>query len=308
MSLTKSLKKIIKSILHHVNWINEDWENKSLILQAKILMSSDYWREGGSNFQINSKEYRVYSQWGDDGIIQYLVHQLNIENKKFIEFGVGNYFESNTHFLLVNNNWSGYVIDGSQKCTDIVKDSPFFWRYDLKLKTAFINKDNINNLLSESNFSNIGLLHIDLDGNDYWILNVIDMKKYSPDILILEYNSNFGAERQITIPYNPLFNCIDAHHSGQYFGASLAALNSIAIDKGYYFIGCNLAGNNAYFIKNKYQPVIKPVSLIKGFVSAKSRDERDSAGNLLFSSRESSIEAIRGLPVFNILTNKVEDF
>ncbi|MDC1026656.1 hypothetical protein OAR79_03125 [Candidatus Thioglobus sp.] len=308
MDLKKSLKKIIKSILQHVNWINGDWEDKSLILQAKILMSSDYWRESGPNLQINSKEYRVYSQWGDDGIIQYLVHKLNIENKKFIEFGVGNYFESNTHFLLVNNNWSGYVIDGSQKCMDIVKDSPFFWRYDLKLKTAFINKDNINNLLSESNFSNIGLLHIDLDGNDYWILNAIDMKKYSPDILILEYNSNFGAERQITIPYNPLFSCIDGHHSGQYFGASLAALNSIAMDKGYYFIGCNLAGNNAYFIKNKYQSVINPVSLIKGFTSAKSRDERDSDGNLLFSSRESSIEAIRGLPVFNILTNQVEDF
>jgi len=308
MDLKKSLKKIIKSILQHVNWINRDWEDKSLILQAKILMSSDYWRESGPNLQINSKEYRVYSQWGDDGIIQYLVHKLNIENKKFIEFGVGNYFESNTHFLLVNNNWSGYVIDGSQKCMDIVKDSPFFWRYDLKLKTAFINKDNINNLLSESNFSNIGLLHIDLDGNDYWILNAIDMKKYSPDILILEYNSNFGAERQITIPYNPLFSCIDGHHSGQYFGASLAALNSIAMDKGYYFIGCNLAGNNAYFIKNKYQSVIKPVSLIKGFTSAKSRDERDSEGNLLFSSRENSIEAIRGLPVFNILTNQVEDF
>jgi hypothetical protein len=308
MGLKKSLKKIIKSILQNVNWINRDWEDKSLILQAKILMSSDYWREGGQNLQINSKEYRVYSQWGDDGIIQYLVHKLNIENKKFIEFGVGNYFESNTHFLLVNNNWSGYVIDGSQKCMDIVKDSPFFWRYDLKLKTAFINKENINNLLSESNFSNIGLLHIDLDGNDYWILNVIDMKKYSPDILILEYNSNFGAERQITIPYNPLFSCIDGHHSGQYFGASLAALNTIAMDKGYYFIGCNLAGNNAYFIKNKYQSVIKPVSLIKGFTSAKSRDERDSEGNLLFSSRESSIEAIRGLPVFNILTNQVEDF
>jgi len=80
------------------------------------------------------------------------------------------------------------------------------------------------------------------------------------------------------------------------------------LDKGYYFIGCNLAGNNAYFIKNKYQSVIKPVTLSKGFISAKSRDERDSEGNLLFSSRESSIESIRGLPVFNILSKQVEKF
>ena len=61
MDLKKSLKKIIKSILQHVNWINGDWEDKSLILQAKILMSSDYWRESESNFQLNSKEFRVYS-------------------------------------------------------------------------------------------------------------------------------------------------------------------------------------------------------------------------------------------------------
>ena len=308
MNLKNKLKKITKYILHYVNWINADWEDKSLIMQAKILMASDYWRESGSNFELNSKEYRIYSQWGDDGIIQYLVHKLNIENKKFIEFGVGNYFESNTHFLLVNNNWSGYVIDGSPKCMDIVKNSSFFWRYDLKLKTAFIDKDNINNLLRESNFSNIGLLHIDLDGNDYWVLDAIDIIKYNPDILILEYNSNFGAERQITIPYNPLFNCIDEHHSGQYFGASLAALNSLALDKGYYFIGCNLAGNNAYFIRDKYQSVIKPVDVSKGFISSRARDERDSKGNLLFSSRESSIEAIRGLPVFNVLSKQIEKF
>ena len=308
MGLKKSLKKIIKSILQHVNWINGDWEDKSLILQAKILMSSDYWREGGPNLQINSKEFRVYSQWGDDGIIQYLVHKLNIENKKFIEFGVGNYFESNTHFLLVNNNWSGYVIDGSQKCMDIVKDSPFFWRYDLKLKTAFINKDNINNLLSESNFSNIGLLHIDLDGNDYWILDAIDMDKYGPDILILEYNANFGSERAITIPYNPFFSCTQAHYSGQYFGASISALETLAEKKGYYFIGSNSAGNNAYFLKNEYKNIFPQETVDELSLLAKFRDERNEKKELLFSSRESCINSIRGLPVFNIKTNMIEDF
>ena len=307
MNFMSFIKEKIKAISSYISWINKDWEDKSLILSSKILMSSNTWRNRDYN-SISDKEFRVFSQWGDDGIIQFLIHELQVDNETFIEFGVGNYFESNTHFLLVNNNWSGFIIDGSKKCMDIVKNNPFFWRYDLNLKTAFIDKENINDLLKYSNFSNIGLLHIDLDGNDYWILDSLDMDKYNPDILILEYNSNFGPDRKITVPYDPLFSRIDAHFSGQYFGASLSALEELAGKKGYYFIGCNSAGNNAYFLKNKYKSIIGPKTVKKGFVSGKYRDNRDVNGELLFSSRESCIIAIRGMPVFNIQTNKIEEF
>ena len=306
------LKSIIKNklwlLINHLNWLNFDWEDRSLVLHAKTLMSSNLWRNREDNFDLTSKEFRVFSQWGDDGIIQYLIRELNIENKNFIEFGVGNYYESNTHFLLVNDNWSGFIIDGSQKCMDIVKNNPFFWRYDLNLKTAFIDKENINDLLEYSNFSNIGLLHIDLDGNDYWILDSLDIDKYSPDILILEYNSNFGPDRFITVPYDPLFSCIDAHYSGQYFGASISALDSLARQKGYYFIGSNSAGNNAYFLKNEFLDTIPSKRIDECFITAKFRDERNQNGELLFSSRQSSISAIRGMPVFNVKTKKIEDF
>ena len=308
MNLKNTIKNKLLLLVKHLNWINSDWEDRSLLIQAKTLMSSISWRNQQDPFDLTSKEFRVFSQWGDDGIIQYLIHILNIENKNFIEFGVGNYYESNTHFLLVNNNWSGFVIDGSQKCMDIVRNNPFFWRYDLSLKTAFINKENINDILLESDFENIGLLHIDLDGNDYWILDSLDMNKYGPDILILEYNSNFGPERSITVPYDPLFSCINAHYSGQYFGASISALDSLAQQKGYYYIGSNSSGNNAYFLKNKFSNIIPPQKIDECFLPAKFRDERNQNGRLLFSSRESSINSIRGLPVFNINTNKIEDF
>ena len=308
MNLKSTIKNKLLLLVNHLNWINSDWEDRSLLIQARTLMSSTSWRSQQNPFDLTSKEFRIFSQWGDDGIIQYLIHILNIENKNFIEFGVGNYYESNTHFLLVNNNWSGFVIDGSQKCMDIVRNSPFFWRYDLSLKTAFIDKENINDLLIESNFEKIGLLHIDLDGNDYWILDSINMDKYSPDILILEYNSNFGSERSITVPYDPLFSCIKAHYSGQYFGASISALNSLAMKKGYYYIGSNSAGNNSYFLQNKFMHIISSKEINECFLPAKFRDERNQNGELLFTSRESCINSIRGLPVFNIKTNKIEDF
>ena len=124
----------------------------------------------------------------------------------------------------------------------------------------------------------------------------------------LEYNSNFGSDRSITVPYDPFFSCTDAHYSGQYFGASILALESLANKKGYYFIGCNSSGNNAYFLKNQFINVISPNKVQNSFVSAKFRDERDENQNLLFSSRESSINSIRGMPVFNVSTGRIEDF
>jgi len=94
-------------------------------------------------------------------------------------------------------------------------------------------------------------------------------------------------ERKITILYNSLFFRIDAHLSGQYFGVSLPALEGLAVEKSYYFFGCNSAGNNAYFLKNKFKSIIQPKSIIEDFVSSKSKTKRNSNEYLLFSSKES---------------------
>src|SRR5262249_1755730 len=46
-------------------------------------------------------EFRVFSQWGEDGIVEWLVQNLNIKASSFVEFGVENYSEANTRFLLL---------------------------------------------------------------------------------------------------------------------------------------------------------------------------------------------------------------
>ena len=103
MRFKNIIKNKLSMLISYLSRANLDWENPTLLLQAKILMSSKLWRERAGNFDLSAKEFKVFSQWGDDGIIQYLTYVLNIKNKNFIEFGVGSYYESNTHFLLVNN-------------------------------------------------------------------------------------------------------------------------------------------------------------------------------------------------------------
>jgi hypothetical protein len=253
-------------------------------------------------------EFKVFSQFGDDGIIQYLVHNLDLRHKTFVEFGVEDYSESNTRFLLQNNNWSGFVMDGSSNHLDKLKSAPWFWKYDLNAQAVFVTKENIDNLLARAvlDWEGVDILHIDIDGNDYWVWKEI---KLNPSIVIMEYNSVFGIDRAITIPYESNFYRTNTHSSNLYWGSSLKALYLLAISKNYVFIGCNSAGNNAYFIrKDKMNDRVREVSLEGGYTKSKYRESRDEQGNLTYASTKKRASIIKGLPVFDVEFNKVTSF
>ncbi len=287
-----------------------DWEDRQLIIAAKSLINSSQWQSTpvfSDPLWIQTKEFRVYSQFGDDGIIQWLIRYLDLPARgRFVEFGVGDFFESNTHFLLVNNHWEGYVMDGDDTNISAVKNSPIYWRYRLHAEKHFITRENIMLLLEASGFDKIELLHIDLDGNDYWILECLDLEAFRPDILILEYNALFGSQRLISVPYNPYFNRIDSHYSGKYFGASLQAMNFLARQKGYYFIGCNSAGNNAYFLSSLHRDTVPEADIFLGYQIAGFREARNKAGVLTFLEPRSELELVKGLSVMNVVTGAQE--
>ena len=270
------------------------------------LLANDL-KKSGLLETLHDAEFKVFSQWGDDGIIQYLVNHLDLPVKKFVEFGVENYLEANTRFLLLNNNWSGLVMDGSENNVTFIKSDEIYWKHDLTAKSVFVTAENINATLAEGGYSGeIGLLHIDVDGNDYWIWKAIEV--ISPAITIIEYNSLFGPDRTITIPYDPSFFRMDAHHSGLYAGASLTSLCDLAGEKGYAFIGSNSAGNNAYFVRRDRLGELRELSVEQGYVPSKFREHRDEQGRLTYLSGQEGIEELRGLPVFNTRTNAIEEF
>ena len=181
-------------------------------------------------------EFQVYSQFGEDGIIEWLVANLDLQNKTFVEFGVENYLEANTRFLLLNRNWTGLVLDGTPENIEHLRSSATYWRNDVQAQAAFITAENINELIQRNGFFGpLGILSIDLDGNDYWILKELDGLR--PDILILECNPVFGDRHAVTVPYDPTFERFRSHHSGLLFGASIAAMRDLAESRGYEFLG-----------------------------------------------------------------------
>lgn len=253
----------------------------------------------------DSVEASIFSQFGDDGIIQFLIRKIRPANQYFIEFGVEDYLESNTRFLMQNNNWSGLVLDGSEENVRKIKQYPFFWKHDLIAIQSFITAENINKLLSDNlPHKDVGLLHIDIDGNDYWVWKSIECIK--PEIVIVEYNSVFGWERAITIPYHPDFVRGKHHYSNLYAGASLAALCGLAEEKDYYFIGSNSAGNNAYFVRKDKIGDLKPLSAEQGYVESKFRESRGKDGKLTYLRGSNRLSLIKGMKVYNTITQTTE--
>lgn len=258
-------------------------------------------RQGKNNNieSLNKEEFKVFSQWGEDGIIQFLLRHVEIKNDIFVEFGVENYLESNTRFLLVNNNWSGLVIDGDPENISYIKSSPIYWRHDLKAECAFITKDNINELLTSNGLKNdIGLLSVDIDGNDYWVWNAIDV--ISPRIVVCEYNSLWGDTLSVTTPYQPLFSRTKEHYSNLYFGASITALTDLAKSKGYSLVGSNTAGNNIFFVRNDLLGSLIVLSPQNAWIKSRFRESRNQLGNLSFLSFDERLRLVSDMPLVNL--------
>lgn len=248
-------------------------------------------------------EFKVFSQWGEDGIIQHLVNHLRPREKSFIEFGVETYVEANTRFLLANNNWRGLILDGSEENMAKVKTSELYWKHDLTAVTAFITPENINSLIDANRFGpRVGILSVDIDGMDYWVLQAITTQA---DILICEYNSVFGPTARITVPPDNTFQRSTAHHSNLFYGMSLAAAADIASDKGYDLVGVNTAGNNAFFVNRDLASPFKPASAAECFVAAAFRESRSPTGELTFLDMEARRREIQDVLAFDLDRNQV---
>jgi hypothetical protein len=225
---------------------------------------------------------------------------LPIESKTFIEFGVENYEESNSRFLLLNDHWQGMVLDACASDIRYIQEDKIYWQYDLQAKCTWITRENINTLLRDAGFGqDVGLLSIDIDGNDYWIWEAIQSVR--PWIVIIEYNSLFGL-RPIAVPYKEDFDRADAHYSNLYYGASLGALHHLAQKKGYLLLGSNVWGHNAFFVRADIAREFRGLEVPEAYVASKFRESRDEAGKLTYVRGSDRIKLIQDMPVVQVVT------
>jgi hypothetical protein len=276
-----------------------DFVERSLLLQGRLAAHTI--AKMRPLHTLADAEFRVFSQWGEDGIIEWLASQVAVPNHRFVEFGVENFTEANCRFLMQNRNWKGLIFDSNEDYMAGLRNDRIFWMYDLTAKPAFITAENINDLISEAGFGGpLGILSIDIDGNDYWVwkaINVVD-----PAIVICEFNAVLGDQRAAAVPYDPQFHRFKGHHSGLYFGASIAALRHLGDQKGYTFVGTNSNGINAFFVRQDLAgPALAQLQEVRAFCS-RHRDSRNENGVLSFAGGLARFNLIRNCPVIDVKT------
>ena len=281
------------------------FERKILLLGRSHFLN--YRHKYKSLKNMSDLDYKIFSQNGEDGIIDYLLFSLGITIPKFIEIGIGDYQESNTRYLFETTNSKGLIVDCIKNLKAEVLKNTKLWRGDLKIIEDFVNSENINKILEENSFNKeIDLFSLDIDGIDY------KKKKKIPNnfskIIVAEYNSNFGHEFEITVPNIKKFNRTKYHYSNLCFGASLKAIINLLEKKNYTFIGTNISKLNAFFISNnelnKINLDIPDKRYIKKFTNSNLRESRDENGKLSYLSGDKKLNEIKNCEIIDVSNGK----
>ena len=198
--------------------------------------------------RLTAQRFRLLSQNQEDGITLALLEEVGISSRTFVEIGSG-LSGGNAAFLAREFGWSGLMVDGDEgHMQQVARRFP-----TVTAVGAWVTRENINELIASKGFAGeVDLFSLDIDGADYWVWEA--MTACSPRIVILEYNSMFGPDRAVTVPYDPQF---DRHqHHTMYYGASLMAWTRLAARKGYRLVAVEPTGVNAFFLRTDLAPHI----------------------------------------------------
>jgi hypothetical protein len=223
----------------------------SSIRKEQITLMQRYQTFAGTQIpKIEDTGFKLFSQYEEDGKLLFLFSLLRMSNKTFVEFGSDDGINSNTANLYFHHDWNGLYIDGNERA---ISRGRYFFKNHRNMSGrpprfvhAKITAENINDLISSAGIKGeIGLLSIDIDGNDYWVWKAIDV--VSPQVVIIETHNEFGMN-DIVVPYDPDYFFPGKHPD--YHGASPVAMTKLANHKGYRLVGSNELGFNFIYLRN----------------------------------------------------------
>ena len=297
------MRNLIKKIKDFMSSTGSHKINHEILFQNGSSHFINIRKNYGEAKDLNELDFKVFSQSGEDGIIDYLLYSLDIKVPKFVEIGVGDYQEANTRFLFERTNAKGLIIDCLNQLHSKVSKNLTLWKGDLKIIEKLVNNENINETLKENGFNNkVDLFSLDVDGIDYWILK--SLPSNFSKIIVVEYNSTFGGDLEITVPNIPKFNRTNYHYSNLCFGASLKAIIKLMKNKNYVFLGTNLSRVNAFFISktelSKVNLNLPNENDLSEHINSNIRESRSVDGKLSYLSGINKIKEIENCEVIDL--------
>jgi len=194
-------------------------------------------------------ERRVFSQNGEDGVIEKVFEVIQPTSRFAIEFGAGDGVKmSNMRNLILNHGWRSLMIEGDHalaaSCQQTYRGTP-----GVTCLEHWVYPGNVEFLFEENGVpQDLDLLVIDIDGFDYWVWKVI--YEYRPKLVMIEINGTFAPPIKAIVEYNPFL-----YWDGSFYhGASLQSMYELGKRKGYELVYVEKQGANAFFVDRKYYP------------------------------------------------------
>lgn len=279
----KPSKKLIVRILEKISakYLGENIYSSLLFMRyfnkfkRTIKRKKSYKIHSDNIDKINTFEYKITSQNNEDGIIEFIFSKIP-NNKIFFEIGF-EFYEKNS-LNLIQNGWSGVLIDQNREEVLLTKKllNFFFPNNKVNVLRKKITKENINLILNKDNkFQLIDFFSLDVDGNDYWILKNIQLDNIK--CICIETNSWIDKNSKKTISYDENFQYMD----DGYFGASLLAYHDLLKEKNFDLIAIDSSGTNAFFVARKYSYLFEILDPIKSFKFNPYQYSEDRKKNIL---------------------------
>tara|TARA_R110002051_G_scaffold276627_1_gene337985 strand:+ start:1348 stop:2064 length:717 start_codon:yes stop_codon:yes gene_type:complete len=187
----------------------------------------------------------VVSQNGEDGILEGLFEDLEIKNGYGVELGAWDGKLYSNLYALIQRGWSALLIEGDETKVNAQKNNLQKWWDKIESHSGFVScepEEKLDDIFDMYNTpTDFDFLSLDIDGNDYWVWD--SLKKYTPKVVLIEYNNRF--DEPVTITYDPNFR----FHQTQYFGGSAPAMEKLAKQKGYELVGMTIC--NMIFVRKE---------------------------------------------------------
>jgi hypothetical protein len=189
------------------------------------------------------------SQNGEDGITDYLTRHVRCPNRYFVEIGASDSTENNTSWLAVARRWRGLMVEGDRNKADYCRFIMGGLAVGVEVESRFVSRENIVDLYARITTHEPDFFSLDIDGIDWYIAAALFELGFRPKIIVVEYNSSFGPDKAVTIPYRSDFNFRTAHPTNLYYGVSIQAWRILMERYGYKFVTVETNGVNAFFVR-----------------------------------------------------------
>lgn len=193
-------------------------------------------------------EFSAFSQNGEDGVLDVLRKELTDSNRYFVEIGSADGMQNNSSWLVVAEQYAGLMVEGNSKLVDRAKRLIPHYSVGAECVNMFVNSNSIKALKDLALHSDPDVFSLDIDGIDYYVAEAVFDAGFRPKIFVVEYNSAFGPERSITIPYKENFSFGQEHPTRLYYGVSISAWRKFFDKQGYRFVTVDSKGVNAFFV------------------------------------------------------------